>query len=240
MRKNYVVQMTVAAALLGITIVTAACSSEQSQDPADTVIKDHTITPTTQPPANSQVNSSSPTPGSEIPVTDPTATPGSGSNNEQGVQQGKHVATSSDQPVAEDKITESPIQPYTVNKPALKGISINDNIAVVTQLAGKPIDEYYMDDEMDPIQIHEYKGYIVGFNKLGKVQFVEITSKDIETGLNGFRLGSNVKDAQKALGKPDMSSKYALSYKNDGTILKLDVDPVTQNCLSIKLFAESK
>ncbi|MDF2670644.1 MAG: hypothetical protein K0R67_2950, partial [Paenibacillus sp.] len=33
--------------------------------------------------------------------------------------------------------------------------------------------------------------------------------------------------------------KFALSYKNDGTILKLDIDPVTQNCLSIKLFADT-
>ncbi|TNJ65273.1 hypothetical protein FE784_15745 [Paenibacillus hemerocallicola] len=152
----------------------------------------------------------------------------------------KKVETSSDTKPPESKTGNATIEGYNVKKPSLMGIRLTDTKAAVKQKFDEPVSEFEMDDEKDPLTVFEYEGFAVGFNTAGKVEFIEITSKDVNAGLGGLRLGQKVKDAETALGKPDTNTTYALHYKADGTILKLDIDPKTEAIQSIKLFADSK
>ncbi|PYI56497.1 DUF4309 domain-containing protein [Paenibacillus flagellatus] len=152
----------------------------------------------------------------------------------------KKVETASDSKPPASKPGTSEIESYNAKKPALMGIRLTDTRSGVTQKFGEPVSEYVMEDERDPISVVEYEGFAVGFNAGKTVEFIEITSKDVNPGLNGLRLGQKVKDAETALGKPDTNTNFALHYKAGGTILKLDVDPKTETIQSIKLFADAK
>lgn len=151
----------------------------------------------------------------------------------------KKVETSSDTKPPASKPDSATLQ-YDAKKPALMGIRLTDSKPAVKQKLGDPASEYVMEDEKDPIDVQEYEGFSVGFNSKGFVEFIEITSKDVNPGLNGLRLGQKVKDAETALGKPDTNTTYALHYKAGGTILKLDIDKKTEAITSIKLFADRK
>lgn len=153
----------------------------------------------------------------------------------------KQVVTSSDSKPPENDPPETPdIEAYNVKKPALMGIRLVDTKTTVAQKFSDPLKEFVMEDEQDPLTVFEYEGFIVGFNNAGLVEFIEITSDEVNPGLGGLRLGQKVKDAEKALGKPDTNTNYALQYKAGGTILKLDIDRKTESIISIKLFADSK
>lgn len=152
----------------------------------------------------------------------------------------KKVETSSDTKPPESKPGTAAVESYTSKKPSLMGIRLTDTRTAVKKKFDDPVAEFEMDDEQDSVTVCEYEGFSVGFNAAGTVEFIEITSKDVNPGLNGLRLGQKVKDAESALGKPDTNTSYALHYKADGTILKLDIDPKTESIQSIKLFAGSK
>jgi len=151
----------------------------------------------------------------------------------------KKVETSSDTKPPASKPDSSTLQ-YDAKKPALMGVRLTDSKPSVKQKLGDPVSEFVMEDEKDPIDVQEYDGFSIGFNSKGFVEFIEITSKDVNPGLNGLRLGQKVKDAETALGKPDTNTTYALHYKAGGTILKLDIDKKTEAITSIKLFADRK
>lgn len=127
---------------------------------------------------------------------------------------------------------------YTQSKPTLMGLALKTNAETVENKFGKPNDQYTMEDETDPITVYDYGQFSVGFNKQDQLEFVDIRSSDINPGLNGLKLGQTVDDAYKALGKPDSNTSYVLSYKAEGTVLKLDVDPKNGKINSIKLFPE--
>lgn len=123
------------------------------------------------------------------------------------------------------------------NRLTLIGVALGDNLDQVSQKLGKPIDEYTMDDETGPVSVYEYNGHSVGFDSRNQVLFVEVNSSQTVTGLKGLRVGHTDEDAIEALGKPDTSTTYVLSYTSSNTMLKLDLDPKTRTIQSIKLFA---
>jgi hypothetical protein len=127
---------------------------------------------------------------------------------------------------------------FDAKKPALMGLDLSSSRSAVREKFGKPISEYVMEDELDPLSVAEYEGFIVGFDKLQYVAFVEITSKDTDPGLNGLRLGQKGKDAVKALGEPHKHTSTTIVYKGNGTVLKLDLSPKDDTIQSIKLFAD--
>lgn len=129
-------------------------------------------------------------------------------------------------------------EPYSSTKPSLMGLKINDTKETVIKYYGQPKDQYVMDDENDPVLVYEYTGFSVGFNKRDRLLFVDITSETVNPGLNGLRLGGNMKDALEALGKPDLNTDFVLTYKSAGAVLKLDIDPKTEVINSIKLFSD--
>lgn len=148
----------------------------------------------------------------------------------------KKVQTSSNSKPENKKADSADPEAYDAKKPSLMGIRLGDTKQTVKQKYEDPTSEYEMDDDKDPLSVIEYDGFTVGFNKAGTVEFIEITSKDVNPGLNGLRLGQKVKDAETALGKPDTNTNYALHYKSAGAVLKLDIDPKSEAIQSIKLF----
>jgi hypothetical protein len=127
--------------------------------------------------------------------------------------------------------------PYNQAKPTLLGLTLNASPEAVTGKYGTPKAQFVMEDDSDPITVYDYADFLVGFNKKNQLQFIDVRSSQINPGLNGLKLGQTSGDAIKALGKPDTNTSFVLTYKSTGAVLKLDVDPKSENVNSIKLFA---
>jgi hypothetical protein len=125
---------------------------------------------------------------------------------------------------------------YQEEKPTLLGLSLHTPKDDVLAKLGPAKNKFVMDDDTDPVTVYEYADFSVGFNKSDALEFVDIRSADIDPGLHGLRLGQKAEDAVKALGKPDTNSSFVLTYKSQGTFLKLDLDPKEGTIRSIKLF----
>lgn len=141
---------------------------------------------------------------------------------------------------AADDQAKKTFDSYTSQKPVLMGIALAEGKDKVETLHGQPKNQYVMEDEAGSITVYDYEGFSVGFNAKNEVEFIDVTSPDIDPGLNGFKLGQTPDEAVQALGKADSSTDYVLSFKTKTTVLKLDVDPKTKTVQSIKLFARSE
>jgi hypothetical protein len=126
---------------------------------------------------------------------------------------------------------------YTVESPSLMGLTVGSYKKEVIGKLGNPTDQFMMEEDLDPITVFEYEGCFIGFNRFDQVEFIEITSPEVKTGLGGLRLGDTVEQAAAALGDPDSKNEYVMSYIASDTILKFDIDPNTQTISSIKLFS---
>ncbi|WP_281886173.1 DUF4309 domain-containing protein [Paenibacillus sp. YYML68] len=128
--------------------------------------------------------------------------------------------------------------PYSQAKPTLLGITLKTKRSSIIEDLGKPKEEFIMDEDEDPITVYDYTDFLIGFDSLDQVHFIDVRSEKIDTGLNGVKLGDPTSSITKALGKPTTNSNYVITYKASGSVLKLDIDPKTQTINSIKLFAE--
>ena len=87
--------------------------------------------------------------------------------------------------------------------------------------------------------VSDYEGFSIGYDSKYKVKFVEVFDQEVKTGLNGLKIGQLGEEAVKALGKPSSHNTYTLGYKADGAFLKLDLDPQSNEVVSIKLFVKA-
>jgi hypothetical protein len=237
-RRN--VRLWTTAAILGAVLAGCESAKPAAEAPTPPPVDSAPSHGQVSPPAT-QVVVPADLPANETPADAPTdavpdtTTPPPKPQSE--VPADKKVETSSDtKPPASDDNAE--LAKYDAKKPALMGIRLKDTKSSVRSRYGEPAEEFIMNDERDPITVMAYKGFSVGFNSNGLVEFIEITSRDVNPGLNGLRLGQKVKDAEAAIGKPDRNTTYALHYKASGAILKLDIDPKDGTIQSIKLFPE--
>lgn len=141
------------------------------------------------------------------------------------------------QPSGESGPTDEPPQPFDNANLTLFGISIGDSVRSVTEKFGNPLSSFYIDDDIDQITVFKYDFSSIGFNRLDQVEFIDVTSDRHDPGLNGLRLGDSPSDAVRLLGEPDVNTEYVLNYVSESAILKMDVDPVLDKIISIKLFA---
>lgn len=125
---------------------------------------------------------------------------------------------------------------YTPSNPTLMGVTVNETKSKVIAKFGSPTEQYVMADDIDPITVYNYKDFIIGFNQQELVVFVDVTSNQVNPGLNGLRLENTVEQAITALGKPDSKTDYVMSYLSEEVVLKLDINPNTNQISSIKLF----
>lgn len=142
--------------------------------------------------------------------------------------------SSSAKPTAKPKIKAE--DAYQQEKPTLMGLKLGTSKNVVLDRFGKAKKQFVMEE--DHIQVYDFTDFSVGFNAKDALEFVDVHSTEIDPGLNGLRLGQKVQDAITTLGKPDTNTTYVLSYKSQGTLLKLDIDPNEGTIQSIKLFAD--
>ncbi|OBZ16594.1 hypothetical protein [Bacillus sp. FJAT-26390] len=126
---------------------------------------------------------------------------------------------------------------WNAEEPKLNGIAIGSSDAAVNKLFGKPVDSYQLEEEAEAIKVLEYKGFAIGINTNKKVQYIEVFDKSISAGLGGLHIGDDPETALSSLGKPDKQTTYLLTYKAKGALLKLDLDPVHNEIVSIKLLA---
>ncbi len=127
---------------------------------------------------------------------------------------------------------------YKEEKPTLMGLSIGADKTIALAKFGTYKNQFIMDEDEETITVYEYADFSIGFNAGNKLEFVDVHSPDIDPGLGGLRLGQKTEDAVAILGKPDQNTTYVLSYKAQGTVLKIDIDPKQNTIQSIKLFAE--
>jgi hypothetical protein len=149
--------------------------------------------------------------------------------------------------VADETETQSPskdtkvynvTEDYDVSNPTLMGFTMNDSSDQVLKRFGQPLSESIMNDGSDPLQIYEYPGFLIGFNSSNKIVFIEVNSSEVNPGLNDLHIGQTVEEARDSLGTPDSLNEYVMMYSSNNLIMKLDLDPNSNNIRSIKLFAE--
>ncbi|RIX59406.1 hypothetical protein D3P08_04465 [Paenibacillus nanensis] len=121
--------------------------------------------------------------------------------------------------------------------PTLNGTAIGDSSDTVADRYGQEIDRYSLEDPAGTVTVLEYEGFSVGMNKNHTVQFVEVYEPQIAAGLNGLRIGNKTEKAVDALGKPTSATDYLLIYDAEGATLKLDVNPDSNEIVSMKLLA---
>ncbi len=91
------------------------------------------------------------------------------------------------------------------------------------------------DDET--VTIWEYDGFSIGFSDKNKVVYVEINSADVDTGFAALQYGMEGSRAAQLLGIPTKEQTNVLTLEVSGGWLKLDLDPDTQQVLSMKLLS---
>lgn len=231
MREKIPCRTAAAAMIAAIALSVTGCRAEE---PAAAVKE----TPSVSAPV--MIAENVPGPASAVPSVSPSAVNQDKQTTSVGaVQQAGAAETKAPDSAASDKTMKS-FESYTDEKPLLMGVAIGDTKDNTVKLHGSPAGSYTMEDAVEPITVSEYNGFYVGYNKKLLVEFVEIADGSVDPGLNGLRLGQSTAAAVAALGKPDASTDYVMTYKTKEAILKLDVDPKTKLVQSIKLFRRSE
>ncbi|MNI33166.1 hypothetical protein D3C73_870990 [compost metagenome] len=180
-------------------------------------------------------------PPTSTPSIQPSATPSDGehvahvsSNTNPKVNEQSPSSVAPKQ-TTKPKIAEK--DTYQQEKPTLMGLKLGSAKSDVLKKFGAAVQEFVMDEDEAAISVYEYTDFSIGFNVKNQLEFVDVHTAEIDPGLGGLRLGQNPDDAIRILGKPDSNTTFVLSYKAQGTILKLDIDPKANTIQSIKLFA---
>ncbi|MCL6459142.1 MAG: YjgB family protein [Gorillibacterium sp.] len=174
------------------------------------------------PSKNTESATPSPTQGKPAEILQSNKNPGSAQPSKDGTKTGEVIDASTI---------------YTLEHPSLMALTLSDTFDDVTKRYGKPDSQYVQNEEGDPLIIYHYAQFTVGFAENRQVRFVEISDNGSDPGLNGLRVGANQASAVQALGEPDTNTGYVLTYQTEDTILKIDIDPITDTIQSIKLFS---
>lgn len=126
-------------------------------------------------------------------------------------------------------------KPFDGGRPTLHGIALGDSDASVEERFGAAGLQYALPGDGETIDIWEYDGFSVGFDPDGAVDYVEISSPGVSTGIAGLKAGIPGAQAADLLDIPNHPDMHVLTLDVSGGWLKLDLDPDTHAVLSIKL-----
>lgn len=140
------------------------------------------------------------------------------------------------EPTPTKKPEVKPQDKYNADNPTLMGLPLHSPKSTVLSKFNNPISQHNLEDEAGMIVVMEYEDFSVGLNAKDRVEFVEVYSDQIDPGLGGLKIGNDVKTALSILGEPSSNTSYVITYDTQGTVLKLDIDVLTDQILSIKLF----
>lgn len=223
--KRWTAMLTIAA--WSAALVSCGSINEQSaaSEPTDFATHAHNLaTPT--PESQNLVAVSSP--GIPTQTESPKATPESDSGV--GVSNAR-----APEPAPSDGDDAALETPFDSGHPMLHGIGFQDNVASVEQRFGSADSTYDLPGENATIDMREYAGFAVGFDKDGNVVYVELNSSEVPTGISGLKLGMTGDKAAELLEILDHPDSHVLTMNLAEGWLKLDLDPDTHEVLSIKL-----
>ncbi|MBB6675171.1 hypothetical protein [Cohnella nanjingensis] len=143
-------------------------------------------------------------------------------------------AGGSAQPPAENAVV------FDAEHPALGGIALGIAEADVSAKLGAPGSRYALPDGDSQIGMNEYEGMTVGFDPDGKAVYVEISTEASPSGIQGLSIGMNAGEAARLLSVEKPSGSNVIAARVSGGLLKLDLDPRSQDVLSIKLIGDGK
>lgn len=126
-------------------------------------------------------------------------------------------------------------KPFDGGRPSLHGIALGDSDASVEERFGEAGLQYALPGDGETLDMWEYDGFSVGYTADGAVNYIEITSPGVSTGIAGLKAGmpgARAADLLDIANHPDM---HVLTQDVSGGWLKLDLDPDTHAVLSIKL-----
>ncbi len=103
----------------------------------------------------------------------------------------------------ESTASEQPADPvFQPRSPSLAGIKLGTSDKDVVKQYGLPKETYLLPGDTQSVNIWEYSGLSIGMNEQDKVVYVEITSSDIGTGIQGLKTGMDGFAAGELLGIP--------------------------------------
>jgi hypothetical protein len=211
----------------------ASCGSPLSQPVSGPVDHPPSITPTkfTAPsttPANmEQIYSEEPSatssaaPSSHEPVTPPSDSA---------------VEVSNIPPEQAEEVLP-PETPFKPNSPSLARIGLGASDKDVVQRYGLPAGTYLLPGDKQTVDIWEYTGFSIGLNTSNQVVYIEITSTDVDTGIEGLLSGMKGAQAAQILGVDNDAHTNVLAAEVTGGWFKIDLDPETRQVLSLKLLS---
>ncbi|GIQ71301.1 hypothetical protein DUZ99_08370 [Xylanibacillus composti] len=239
--KAYAIRFLLVAAIVVLPVAISGCK-QAAPDPASLSAEENrpiSDQPEEQPSPSADRPSKKETNGLEISSDQHQSTDaGLAANDGENLLPELEATDTLPQAPEEGTAPSKPLQQFTLTQPRLMGMTVGDSHEVVAQLHGQPKELATMADGEHKLSVHQYDGFMVGINEQQKIEFITVMSKQVDPGLNGFYIGSTAAKAVDALGEPTSENEYVLTYLGNGTMLKLDVDPVTNEVISARLFPE--
>ncbi|MDI4644952.1 hypothetical protein [Cohnella hashimotonis] len=125
-------------------------------------------------------------------------------------------------------------------EPSLGGISLGMSLADAETEIGVPSnDSYTLPEAGLTVELREYGGLTVGFDTSEHVVYVEISSAAVPSGLSDVEVGSSTADAARSLSLKAAPSSSSMTADVEGGILRLDLDPVADEVVTIKLIGSA-
>lgn len=127
---------------------------------------------------------------------------------------------------------------FEPKSPSLAGIALGATDKIVVKHFGLPPESYPLPGDKQTIEIWQYDGFSIGLNDKDKVVYVEITSSQVKSGIQGLLIGMKSSEAADKLGIESNEQSNVLTVEVSGGWIKVDLDPDTQKVLSLKLISK--
>lgn len=225
--------VTVICMICVLTFTLAGCDKKQANPP---VASPAPIQPgTVNPLSNAGKTDNTDKTKTPAETTTPVSTVSPNTESPEDEPESSHSGEETE-PASTKKPEVKPQDKYNVDHPTLMGLPLHSSKSTVLSKFNNPLSQHSLEDEAGTIMVMEYEDFSVGLNAKDLVEFVEVYSDQIDPGLGGLKIGNDVKTAFTILGEPSTNTDYVITYDSQGAVLKLDIDILTNQILSIKLF----
>ncbi|UKS26382.1 hypothetical protein LOZ80_33495 [Paenibacillus sp. HWE-109] len=144
--------------------------------------------------------------------------------------------------VAQEDAGEAAVNPMAMTKVSsaaatlfsLEGISLEDHTADVTAKKGPP-STIVEDPQFIGETIYQYPNFNVGFYE-DVVSFVQVSATVGHIQINDQQIPSNVAELKQFLGEPDFVAEDGLVFQRRDTLIKLFLQPETQDLISVDYY----
>lgn len=117
----------------------------------------------------------------------------------------------------------------------INGISLNDSKSSLHNKLGLPVKVYTKDDMSEQVEMHQFAAQNVAMSG-GHVKYVTIPKEAKQLSVNHVSMRMDRAEIERQLGKPDWIAEDGIVYQRGESVLKVYIDPVTGQILSVELF----